>query len=275
MHSTAHASEPVFGALLKAWRRTRRLSQLEASLVCGLSQRHLSFIESGRSRPSREMVMRLAEGLEMPLRDCNGLLSAAGYAPHYRERSISAPEMGSVRRALQMMLDHHEPYPAIVVNREWDLLMANQAMVRLLSLLGDLEAMWRRVAGDGPRNVLELTLHRDGLRPHIANLAEFASDLIYRTQREAAAARNERLNAMLARLRADPELPSAWHEPDWTRPPAPVLPMVLAAGERQLRLFTMIATFGTPQDVTTDDLRVETFFPSDGDSEAMLRALAD
>jgi transcriptional regulator with XRE-family HTH domain len=274
MQTTAHAHQPGFGNLLKAWRQTRRLSQLETALNCGVSQRHLSFIESGRSRPSREMVLRLAEGLGVPMRDCNSLLSAAGYAPHYRERRIDAPDMEPVRRALEVTLRHHEPYPAIVVTREWDLLLANQAMARLLSQLGDVEAMWRRVAGDGPRNVLELTLHRDGLRPYIVNLAEFAADLIYRTQREAAATRGDRLIAMLGRLRADPELPGEWHQPDWTRPPAPVLPMVLRAGTVEFRLFTMIATFGTPQDVTTDELRVETFFPTDEATEALLRSPA-
>lgn len=274
MQSTARPLESGLGEMLRAWRRSRRLSQLDLSLACGISQRHLSFVESGRSRPSREMVLRIAEGMDVPLRDCNGLLSAAGYAPLYRERDLDAAEMEPVRGALEAMLAHHEPYPAIVVNREWDLLLANRAIVELLTRIGDLEAMWRRSCGDGPRNVMALTLHGGGLRPYIVNLAEFAPPLIYRSQREAAAVQSRRLSALLAALRADPELPDAWHSPDWSRPPPPVLPMVLRVGADEVRLFTMISTFGTPQDVTTDELRVETFFPSDGDSERFLRGLA-
>jgi transcriptional regulator with XRE-family HTH domain len=258
-----HGRSSSVGNLLRAWRRTRRVSQLDLANDCEISQRHLSFIESGRAHPSREMILRLADGLEMPLRDRNRLLVAAGYAPLFEERALSGSEMEAVRGALELMLAHHDPLPAIVVNREWDLLMANAGAARMLSVLGDLDEVWRTVCGDGPRNVFELTFHPAGMRPHITNWQDFAPPFIRRTQREAVAHNTPRLTAMLDALRRDASLPPHWLEPDWAQPPPPVLPMNTLVDGAPVSLFSMIATFGTPQDVTTDELRVEAFFPAD------------
>ena len=251
------------GNLLRVWRRTRRTSQLDLATECEVSQRHLSFVESGRAHPSREMVLRLAEGLEIPLRDRNRLLIAAGYAPLFEERTLGGVDMEAVRDALELMLAHHDPLPAIVVNREWDLLMANAGAARMLSVLGDLNAVWQRVCGDGPRNVFELTFHADGMRPHITNWNDFAPPFIRRTQREAVAHNSPRLRAMLDALRRDATLPPQWLESDWSQPLPPVLPMDTTVDGVAVSLFSMIATFGTPQDITTDELRVEAFFPAD------------
>ncbi len=260
------------GELLRTWRRTRRLSQLDAALVCEISQRHLSFVESGRAQASREMLLRIAEGLEIPLRERNRLFIAAGYAPLYDERRLEAVDMESIRGALALVLSHHEPYPAIVVNREWDLLMANNGAVKLLSLLGDLETLWREVCGDGPPNVFELCFHPRGLRPHIVNWQEFAPPLIRRAQREAAANNSERLRGMLAALREDPALPGHWHEVDWSVSLPPVLPMLLDFEGVPVNLYSMISSFGTPQDVTTDEIRIESSFPVDEPTKAFFRS---
>jgi len=274
MAVTAASNTPAaFGALLRAWRAARKVSQLELSLTATVSQRHLSFLESGRARPSRQMVLQLAETLEVPLRERNALLTAAGFAPYYCERSLEDAAMKPVRDALEQMLAHHQPYPAVVVDRDYDLVLANPAFDGLIGIAGEPAALWRACCGDGPRNLLRLTFHRDGVRPYIRNFDAVGPMMLARSWREAIA-RGSRISAFLETLRGDPDIPSHWHTPDPTRPPPPVMPLELARGETTLRLFAMIATFGTPYDVTTDELRVETFFPADAASEALLRAHA-
>lgn len=263
------------GGLLRHWRAARKLSQLELALESGISQRHLSFVESGRATPSRRMVLQLAETLDVPLRERNTLLQAAGYAAVFRQRDLDAAEMAPVRQALEMMLDHHEPYPAVVVDRDWNLLMANAAVPRVLAVVGDIEAAWQRTCGEGPRNLMRLTFHPAGLRPYIANWDEAAPMLLQRLQREAAAAPSEGLEELIAELRADPEIPAPWHSPDLERGLAPVVPLQLVTGGVEMRLFTMISTFGTPQDLTTDEIRVESFFPADTASGELLAGLAE
>ncbi len=267
------ASPGPFGELLRAWRRNRRFSQLDLALASDVSQRHVSFLESGRAAPSRDMILRLAEGLEVPLRDRNALLTAAGFAAYFRESSLDGEEMAPVRAALEMQLSHHLPYPAIVIDREWNMLMGNHAVPLLFSLLGDLEEAWQRVCGDGPRNVVRLTLHPQGLRPHIRNWQEFAPHLIQRTRREALATGSKALQALLDDLKDDPDMPPEWHEPDWSRPLTPVLPMELQLGTARVSMFSMISTFGTPQDITTDELRVESFYPADAATEQLFQSL--
>lgn len=267
-------ARPPFALLLRTWRDARKLSQLELALASRISQRHLSFLESGRARPSREMVLQLAESLEVPLRERNGLLTAAGFAPIYRETQLQAPAMAAVRDALTLMLRHHEPNPATVVDRDWNLLMRNDAAQRILGLAGDPEAIWRRVCPDGVHNILKLTFHEAGLRPYIANFEEAAPVLLNRTRREAAACGSAALLTLLDEVLSYPGIPAAWRAPDWQAPPPPVLPLELVRDGLRLRLFSTITTFGTPQDITTDELRVESFFPADEASAALLRALA-
>lgn len=253
-----------FSALVKQWRQFRKYSQLDLSLDAGISQRHISFLESGRSRPSRDMVVCLAEALDMPLRDRNQLLTSAGFAPLYKERSLDNDEMKSVQHALELTLKHHEPFPAIVVDSNWNLRMANAPADNLIGLLGEPEEVWQKVDPSGDHNVYRLTIHPDGMRPLIGNWEHLAKMLILRLQRESNADPN---NAYLENLLEEMielsgiDLGNSMF--DICMPLAPVLPMEIHTGDFTLKNFSMISTFGTALDVTADELKVETFFPAD------------
>ena len=275
MREGAAGAASSFGALLRQWRGMRRLSQLQLALDTDVSQRHVSFLESGRARPSRRMVLQLAETLDVPVRERNALLQAAGYSALYRHSDLTATEMAPVSAALKLLLAHHEPFPAMVVDRDWNLLDANPALGRLLAVMGDVEQTWARVCGEGPRNVMRLTFHGEGLRPLIVNWDEAAPMLLRRLQREVAATGSEAGQSLLADLYADPGIARQWQAPDLERPLEPVVPLELMLGDLRLRLFTMISTFGTPQDVTTDEIRVESLFPVDAPTRDLLRALSD
>lgn len=264
----------AFGGLLRHWRASRRQSQLELALATDVSQRHVSFLESGRARPSRAMVMRLAEALDVPIRERNALLHAAGFSAAFSRSDLSAPAMAPVRDALRFMLDHHEPYPAIVVDREWNLVMTNTGLPRLFGLVGDLEEAVAATCGDGPANVYRLTFHPAGLRPYISNWSQVAPHLLQRLMRQATDTGSEASQALLEALLADPSLPRQWGGPAFDEPLEPVLPLELSVAGHALRLFSVISTFGTPQDVTTDELRVESFFPADETTARVLQDLA-
>lgn len=267
----ASTDTPAFGALLRDARRARRYSQLDLSLQAEVSQRHLSFLESGRAQPSRQMVIQLATALDLSMRERNRLLQGAGYAGLYPQRLLAATDMGPVREALDLMLAHHAPYPAVVVDRAWNLIATNPPMERLLSLAGDVEALWARIGDGGPRNVLKLVLHPEGLGGLIVNLAELGPQILARTAREAL--EHPEVQTLLDTVLAYPGLPRAYRQIDLSTPPLPVMPTHLRVNGMDLRLFTMLATFGTPLDVTTDELRVELFFPADEASRALLQAL--
>ena len=273
MEQLAYEQTP-FGALLRSWRSARRLSQLELSLISNVSQRHLSFLESGRGRPSRQMIFQLAGALDIPLREQNDLLQAAGFATAFRCSPLDTRAMEPVRQALEMVLAHHDPYPAIVVDRDWNLLMANQGMNTLLALAGEQESLWQRTCGDGPRNIMRLCLHPQGLRPLIGNWEVAAPPIMARLLREQTTAPSEGISSLLSMLREDDSIPLRWHQPEPSQQLAPVLALELVVGDHRLNLFSMISTFGTPQDVTTDELRVETSFPADTASASLLRELA-
>ena len=264
---------PAFGPLLRDCRRARKLSQLELALQAQVSQRHLSFLESGRSTPSRDMVLQLAQALDLPLRERNRMLLNAGYASVYRERQLEAADMQPAREALRRLLSHHEPYPALVVDRAWNLIMENAAVPKIFGLLGDPDRLWSRVCGKGPRNLLKLTLHAEGLRPYIVNLAEIAQTLLARTAHEALS--HPPTQAVLDEVLRYPGLPRQWRSINLQDARLPVLATHFRIGEFDLRMFSMLSTFGTPLDVTTDELRVESFFPLDETSEALLRGLAE
>jgi transcriptional regulator with XRE-family HTH domain len=258
---TATADRAPLGELLRDWRARRRMSQLDLALEAGVSARHLSFLETGRSRPSRDMVLRLCEELEVPLRDRNRLLLAAGFAPAYEERPLEAPEMEPVRRAVAQVLTGHEPFPAAVVDRWWNLVAAN----RNVSLF--LEGVAPHLL-ETPANVLRVSLHPDGMAPRIVNLAEWRGHLLDRLRREVAATADGRLAELLAEVEAYPR-PSRAAAP---RPAhgAIAVPLVLRHGERELTFFSTVATFGTAVDVTVAELSIEAFFPADGDTAAFL-----
>ncbi len=259
-------SAAAFPGILKLWRLRRRLSQLEVALSAGVSQRHLSFLESGRAAPSREMVLRLCETLAVPLRERNGWLSAAGFAPLFHARPLDDPQMAQVLAAVRLMLANHAPFPAVAVDRAWNIRLANEPFEFLSAALGS--DLWTRVGGEG-RNLMRLFFHPAGLRPLVANWAVIAPALWRRAEREAEACGAEYTRALLAELtpHLDPEIRHAAQNVSLL----PVLPLELVKGGIRISLFTVIATFGTPQDVTADELRIECLFPADKATEAFFR----
>ncbi len=252
------------GSLLRDWRRRRRLSQLDLALEAGISARHLSFVETGRSRPSAQMVLHLAEQLEVPLRERNALLLAAGHAPVFGQRGIEEPEMGPVRDALDAVLRGHEPYPAVVVDRHWGMVAGNRA-VALLTEGVDPALL------EPPVNVLRLSLHPDGMAPRIVNLAEWRSHLLERLGRQAVTSGDPALAALHAELAALPGGgPAPPHDPDVAEIATPLRLRAPDGGE--LAFLSTITTFGTATDVTVAELAIESFFPADAATAAAMRA---
>lgn len=256
---------PTVGALLREWRRRRRQSQLDLALDAGVSARHLSFVETGRSRPSAEMVLHLAEELDVPLRDRNQLLLAAGYAPVYGQRDLEEPEMGPVREALDQVLRGHEPFPALAIDRHWGMVAANRAVGLLTDGLPEhlLEP---------PVNVLRAALHPEGVAPRIVNLGEWRAYILERLGRQAAAAGDPALAALREELAAYPG-PEPATRPDpgaWDI----AVPLRLRAGETELAFIGTVTTFGTATDVTVAELAIESFFPADERTSEAVRAFA-
>jgi transcriptional regulator with XRE-family HTH domain len=249
------------GPLLRDWRRRRRLSQLDLALEAGVSARHLSFLETGRSRPSPQMVLHLAEFLDVPLRDRNQMLLAAGYAPVYGQRPLDAPEMEPVREALDLVLGGHEPYPALVVDRGWDIVAAN-ASVALLT-----DGVAPELLGP-PANAMRLALHPDGLAPRIVNLGEWRAHLLERLGRQVVLSGDPVLAELLEEVSGYPGPPPE----DPSHPGDIVVSLRLRADDRELRFFSTVAVFGTAVDITVSELAIESFFPADADTAAYLRA---
>ena len=262
-----------FPRLLRDWRHKRRWSQLDLALTSGVSQRHISFLESARANPSRKMILQLSEALEVPLRERNHWLTAAGYAPVFQSRTLDDPQMAQVMGAVRMMLSAHDPYPALALDRAWNVLLSNQPfdmLTRMLSAnLG--EDIWDRVGG-GPRNLMRLFFHPQGIRPFVTNWSAVGPLLWQRATREAHDLGGTEMQAVLDSL-------APYQDPDvlWSAADAallPVVPFTLAAGDTRISMFAVIATFGTAQDVTTDELRIETLFPADAETEQLFRATA-
>lgn len=248
-----------FGTMLRTWRANRRMSQLELASAAGVSSRHLSFIETGRARPSREMVVHLAEHLDVPLRERNTLLTAAGFAPMYRETPLTAPEMEQARAAIDLVLQGH-PYPAIAVDRRWDLVNANDKTLVLLD--GVAPALL-----EPPLNVYRVGLHPDGLRPRIENFDEYAEHLLARLQHQVSVSADAELADLLEEMKGyvSPRPPKVWE------PAANVfLPMRVRVGDRVLSFMSTITVFGTPVDITLAELALELFFPANAETAATL-----
>ncbi|WP_248964674.1 helix-turn-helix domain-containing protein [Sphaerisporangium perillae] len=265
MTITALSHRPV-GELLRQWREHRRLSQLDLAIQADISTRHLSFLETGRSKPSRDMVLHLAEELDLALRERNRLLLAAGFAPVYSESTLDAPRMEAVRGALRQILTGHEPYPAVVVDGRWNLVEANAS----LSLFTDLASPSVLAA---PVNVLRASLHPDGLAPHIVNLGEWRGHLLGRLRRQIAITADAELEALHEELRS---YPCDQPEPE-VELPGPgdiVVPLRLRHESGELAFFSTIATFGTPLDITVAELAIESFFPADQKTAEILRSAA-
>ncbi|PKL77077.1 MAG: XRE family transcriptional regulator [Candidatus Melainabacteria bacterium HGW-Melainabacteria-1] len=263
-----------FGDQLRHWRKSQRLSQLDLALLANVSQRHLSFLESGRSAPTPEMILKLATVMELPLRTQNLLLSAAGFAPVHSETDLDAPEMTPIRQALDFMLAQQEPYPALVMDRHWNLLRANQAALKVLGQLVDLSALDPVLCPDGPINVMYLTLHPKGLMPYLENGRQVAAHLLQRLQREAliageASAAQRMYRTLLVHY---PNLDTSG--PDSHHGHAPFLSTIFVKDGMRLDVFSTITTLGTPGDITLQELRIESLFPADAVTEQVLKALA-
>ena len=260
----AQRQRPV-GELLRQWREHRRLSQLTLALDAEISTRHLSFVETGRSTPSREMVLRLAEQLEVPLRERNGLLLAAGYAPVYAESGLDSPPMAAVRAAIRQLLTAHQPYPAIVIDRGWVLVDANASMA--LFTVGV-----RPELISPPVNVLRVSLHPEGLAPRIVNLGEWRAHVLGRLRRQIAQTADPGLTALYEELRI---YPCSQPEPavELPGPGDVVVPLRLRYADGELAFFSTVATFGTPLDVTVSELMIESFYPANPETATALRAL--
>ena len=261
---TVIASRPPVGALLREWRQHRRLSQFELGLQAGVSSRHLSFVETGRSRPSAAMLLHLAEQLEVPLRDRNHLLLAAGYAPAFAQRELDAPEMGPVRDAIDQVLRGHEPYPALVIDRHWGLVAAN----RTLGIL--VEGVAQELL-EPPINVLRLSLHPEGLAPRILNLHQWRAHLLERLARDALTSGDPALTVLHDELasypggEAGPSLDPAFADI--------AVPLRLRHGEIELAFISTRTTFGTAVDVTVAELSIESFFPADPQTAEAMHSL--
>lgn len=251
-----------FGAVLRWWRGERRMSQLDLASEAMTTPRYVSFVETGRAQPSRQMVVRLARALDVPLRERNGLLLAAGYAPLYGGEGLDSPQLARVETALRSMLAQHEPFPAVVMDRGWDVVRVNDGARRLFGAL-----LAPAPLPDEGNNVLRLFIEPGPVRDAVVNWSEVAPALLERARREAVGGVLDAATAALVdRLRARPEVAALLAAPETAVPPAPTAPVVdvrFALAGATLSFFSVISTLGTPTDVTAQELRLEAFFPSD------------
>jgi transcriptional regulator with XRE-family HTH domain len=256
-----------FGARLSAWRVRRRESQLDLAMSANISQRHLSFVESGRTLPSRDMVMRLCRALDIPLRARNELLVSAGYASLYPERSLELSEMESVSDALRRTISHHEPYPAFVVDREWRIVMSNVGATRLVSACLD-DATLRAISPGGGLNFMRMMFEPTQMRPRILNWPAVAPRLLARLRNEARG--NPTSPSMVLLRELGPSVAGSAAEDDQDRHELPIVPLELHVANATLKLFNTITTFGTPQDVGLQELRIEMSYPIDAETRTLL-----
>lgn len=253
------------GSLLSYWRKTRSLSQLDLAIRADVSSRHVSFVETGRANPSREMVLRLSDVLDVPLRERNELLLAAGFAPVYPTSALDAPSLAIVRSAVAAILRQQEPFPAVVMGRTWDITDTNDAAKRFFGfLLGERRAR-------GPANVLRMMFHPKGLRPFVRNWSAVAAALLARARREAVGGvLDDAMSALLTEVTSYPGVEKALK----AAPPAPLLPVIpveFVRGDRRYHFFSTVTTLGTAQDVTVQEIRIECFFPADASTAKLAR----
>ena len=262
------AVSPNFSDLLRSWRKSRKFSQGDLALEAGVSQRHLSFLESGRSSPSRDMVLQLANTLSLPLREKNALLNAAGFANMYGHHQIDEQALGQAKHALEMLLKHHEPYPAVVVDRNWNLLMMNEANARIFGHFVDPIEIWQQI-GNAKPNIVRLMLHPKGMRNYLCPWHDLALFFVGNLEQELVAnPYNSEARELLTEIQSYPDMPTA---PDKQNGFRPYMEIDARHDDLCLKFFTVVSTFGTPQDVTLQELRLETFFPADQTTEEFLR----
>jgi transcriptional regulator with XRE-family HTH domain len=263
-----HLTTASFATLLKQWRDLRNFSQLNLAVTSQVSQRHISFLESGRAKPSQEMVLQLASVLEIPLRQQNLLLSAAGFAAIHTETDLSAAEMTPVRKAIDLILHQHEPYPAFVVDRYWNLLLTNQGATRLLDRFIAPERLQTLFYKEGKINILRVMLHPQGLRSVIVNWESCTNHLLQRLHRETLIEGESELSTVLLQeLMSYPGVAQIWQTATHPAQHTLLLNVHLQREDLELKFFSTIATLGTPYDITLQELRIECMFPADEATE--------
>lgn len=261
------STQVAVGDLLKHWRARRRISQFDLALEAGVSPKHLSFVETGRSKPSPELLLSLARHLDVPLRAANGLLLAAGYAPRYRETSLGDDAMAPVMTSLRRLLDAHQPYPGVVIDRYWDVILANDAAGALVATLpSELRV--------GPINMFRVSLHPDGFAARTRNLADWGGYLVDTLRRLVDATADPRLVELEREIGDYPTVRALEAQRAISKAPPPQLlvPFDFVLGEHQLSMFTTLTTFGTPRDITLEDVAVELFFPADDATAAYFQS---
>ncbi|MGO9603823.1 MAG: helix-turn-helix domain-containing protein [Candidatus Binataceae bacterium] len=271
-HSGTEVEPSGAGPLLRRWRESRHLSQLDLALEAEVSARHISFLETGRATPSREMLLALSNVLEVPLRERNVLLQAAGYAPVYRETGLEDPRMSHMRAAVELILKQHEPRSAIAFDRHQDIMMANAAFVKFVNAV-----FGKTPAGLAPLqvlakprlNLLHLMFDPNAFRKFVVNWEQIAKSLLNEAYRSAVWTRDKSMEKLIAEILAYPGVPARWREPDLEAPSAVILPIEMNFGGKIARMFTTVTTVGRPQDVTLEELHIEAFYPADKETEAM------
>lgn len=253
---------PSFNTTLRHWRKLRKLSQLELALNADVSQRHISWLETGRSLPSKEMVIKLSDAMDVPLRDRNQLLNTAGFSDMYSHNELDEPSMAPVNKILETILANHEPYPAYVLDRYWNIIMQNKASQIMFEVAGDPEAIWQAIGDNGEHNIALLTVHPNGLRHFIQNWDVIIGPFVRRLKKEVIESNDPELNARYE------QLAQHFDDDNISNPlPAgqllPVLPIQFGTEGSTLNLYSVISTFGTAQDITANELRIETFYPCD------------
>jgi len=254
-----------FGELIRQWRKSRGLSQLELGLAASVSSKHVSFLETGRAQPSREMVILLSHTLDIPLSERNVLLSLAGFSEAYSRMHIEQPEMKPVYDALTIIMDNHAPYPALVLDWDWNIVMTNEPYQKLTQLIINAQAFFPKT-----KNVLELLFDPNGYRPFVENWEEVAFLLIQRIQRERMI-HQDRRSDLLERLMKYPDIPKKWNMHQYDTHTEPMIHMVLAMGDLRLKLFSTLASFGTAIDVTMQELIIEQYFPVDDTTRSFFK----
>lgn len=263
LNASRPSHPPTSGTLLRQWREIRGKPQLELALDTGISQKHVSFVETGRSTPSRQMIIDIADALQIPLRERNAIFLAAGYAPVYRDEPLDAPSMQSIDRAVRRMLRQHEPFPAIVMDRYWNVIDTNLSAPAFFNRFIDLSLRPK------PRNLLHLLFDPEGMRPFLMQWEETARSLLSRVRREAVGhVSDERTQMLMAELLAYPDVPQDLRSGS-VRDALPMIPLSFRAERHILSLFSMISTVGTPQSVAAEEMRIETMFPADQGTESL------
>ena len=259
------------GNMLRDWRKTKGISQLQLACEAQVSARHISFVETGRSQPSREMLLLLSTVLDIPLRERNTLLLLAGYAPAYRTSELDDPQLEHVRNTLRLIIDKHEPYAALVMDDAWDLIMVNDSATRLReAMCQDVEALLK----DGPPNLLRLLFHPLGVRQSIVNWEDVARSTLIRVHRQQQINASQRLTKVIEQVLAYPGVPKNFYSPSPQTILPVMIPICFRLGEYQIDLFSTVTTLGSALDVTLQDLHIEVFYPANEHSEKLLSRLA-